>query len=100
MTNRPTRRYLIPTWLLVLIALAGFLGLLLTDPVPAVGATLEDFPPPLPLDPLPTATPDPALAAWLTLAGVVLGAAALLYAYLELCTDVLADLRARRRQRV
>lgn len=99
-TNRPARRYLIPTWLLWLVVLAGVIGLILTDPVASVGAPLEEFPPPLPLDELPPTGPDPAIAIWTSIASIILGAAAALYAYLELCTDVLADLRARRSRRV
>jgi pimeloyl-ACP methyl ester carboxylesterase len=63
-----TRRYPIPTWALVLVAIAGVAGLILTDPVASVGATLEEFPPPLPLDPLPEA-PAAAWLAWAIPAG-------------------------------
>lgn len=97
---RPARRYLIPTWLLWAIALAAFIALILGEPVPAVGAPLEEFPPPLPLDELPATGVDPTLELWISIGSLMLGAAAFAYAYLELCTDVLANLRARRSQRV
>ncbi|MBY0397548.1 MAG: hypothetical protein K2X91_13925 [Thermoleophilia bacterium] len=92
--TRPPRRYLIPTWLLVLIALAAFVLLLLGDPVPAVGATIG---------PLPEATgPDPLLNTLSTIAALAVGGLGLLYAHLELNTDVLErfrDWRAARRRR-
>lgn len=101
-SRRHARRYLIPTWLLWLVALAGVVGLLLTDPVASVGAPLEEFPPPLPLDELPPTGVDPSLQLWISIGSLVLGAAAFAYAYLELCTDapVLERVRARLRRTV
>lgn len=78
-TTRPTRRYLIPTWLLVLVALAGIVGLLLTDPAGAVGAPLEEFPPPLPLDELPPTGPADGIAIACNVAAIVLLAGAILW---------------------
>lgn len=77
-STRPTRQHGIPTWLLVAIALAGIVGLLLTEPTSATGATLEDFPPPLPLDELPATGPD-GVAIAANIAAVVLLAGAILY---------------------
>lgn len=92
--SRPPRRYLIPTWVLVLIALAGFVLLVLGEPVPAVGATIG---------PLPEPTgPDPLINTLCTIAALAVGALGLLYAHLALNTDVFerfADWRAARRRR-
>lgn len=92
--HRAPRRYLIPTWLLWLVALAAFVALLLGDPVPAVGATIG---------PLPEAIgPDPLINLLCNVAAFVIGAAGILYAHLSLNTDVLerlADKRAARRSR-
>lgn len=73
-TNRP-----IPAWILVLVALAGVVGLILTEPVHAVGAPLEELPPPLPLDELPATgivDPVPAIA---NVAGLLLLAGAIVW---------------------
>jgi hypothetical protein len=88
-TNRQARRYTIPTWLLVAIALAGVVGLLLTNPAGAVGAPLEEFPPPLPLDPL-----DPPATDWLAWA-IPLGSFALIGLGLLLAAFDLGTLRSR-----
>lgn len=93
-STRPPRRYLIPTWLLWLVALAGFVLLLLGDPVPAVGATIGPLPEP--------SGPDPLINTLCTIAALAVGALGLLYAHLTLNTDVLerfADWRAARRRR-
>ena len=93
-THRPSRRYLIPTWLLWLVALAAFVLLLLGDPVPAVGATIGPLPEP--------AGPDPLINTLCTIAALAVGALGLLYVHLTLNTDVferLADWRAARRRR-
>lgn len=94
-TTRPTR-YGIPTWVLVLVALAGVVGLILTDPVASVGAPLEELPPPLPLDELPATGPvvDP-VPAIANVAGILLLAGAILWGLYALSdrSSILAWLR-------
>lgn len=79
-----TRRYSIPTWALVLVALAGVAGLILTDPVASVGAPLEEFPPPLPLDPIVEPAGDPYLVWAIPLGSFAVLGLGLLLAALDL----------------
>lgn len=90
-TNRQARRYTIPTWLLVAIALAGVVGLMLTNPAGAVGAPLEEFPPPLPLDELPPTGVETGWLAW----AIPLGSFAIIGLGLLLAAFDLGVLRSR-----
>lgn len=86
--NLHRTRHLIPTWLLWAVAIAGLL-LLVLIPGPADAAPLEDYPPALPLDPLPP-EPNP----WLVW-GVPLGSFAVIGVGLALAAATLREPRRR-----